>query len=344
MKYIVMECHEGYAVLMDEDARFVKAADLHYEVGQTVTDPIIMNEGSRSGKIAFSAGKFIAAAACLVLFASAGAVYYSHNLKTQSTVVISSEVDIRMYANKKGRVIRIVSDSPSGQELLRDYSVKGKDTLTAANEIIGLQLEKGYISNGDTVDFYVSSDDSSDCEALRSDLENTVSEVKVKVHGAGGEEKPAKPDAVEKKPEPPKPDKEKAPEKTAPDKEKPVPPHTETEPPAPGAPPASKVEPPKKDDKADAPTPPAEPKAPGKHDQNEHDDVKKPEPPKPPLPGEKEPAPPEHEHHEELSAEIETDQQFTLAERRPTALQPRPGNNDDPAESRNDPPQPPPVP
>jgi len=33
MKYIVMECHEGYAVLMDEESRFVNAANMHYEVG-----------------------------------------------------------------------------------------------------------------------------------------------------------------------------------------------------------------------------------------------------------------------------------------------------------------------
>ena len=28
---------------MDEESRFVNAANMHYEVGQSVTDPIIMN-------------------------------------------------------------------------------------------------------------------------------------------------------------------------------------------------------------------------------------------------------------------------------------------------------------
>ena len=50
MKYVVMECHDGYAVLMDEGAGFVQAANLHYSVGQTVTDPLIMQESGPEQK------------------------------------------------------------------------------------------------------------------------------------------------------------------------------------------------------------------------------------------------------------------------------------------------------
>lgn len=34
MSYIVMECPPAYAVLLDEEGRFLKAANLHYEVGR----------------------------------------------------------------------------------------------------------------------------------------------------------------------------------------------------------------------------------------------------------------------------------------------------------------------
>ena len=40
MSYLVMECHPGYAVLLDEEGRFLKAANLRYETGQTVYDPV----------------------------------------------------------------------------------------------------------------------------------------------------------------------------------------------------------------------------------------------------------------------------------------------------------------
>ena len=42
MKYMVMECHPGYAVVLDEDRHFLKVANLRYEPGQMVTDVIEM--------------------------------------------------------------------------------------------------------------------------------------------------------------------------------------------------------------------------------------------------------------------------------------------------------------
>ena len=44
MSYLVMECHPGYAVLLDEEGRFLKAANLRYEIGQTVYDPVLMKD------------------------------------------------------------------------------------------------------------------------------------------------------------------------------------------------------------------------------------------------------------------------------------------------------------
>lgn len=331
MKYIVMECHKGYAVLMDEESRFVTAADLHYEVGQTVTDPVVMNEKPAAGRITFTVGKFIAAAACLVLFASAGMMYYSHNLKPHSTVVISAQANIKMEVNKKGKVIQLISDSESGKELLKNYSGKGKDKLTVANEIIGLELEKGYVSNGDTIDLYVSSDDSNGYETFKSDLESSISDISVSVHGVGNDDKPEKPADKVQKPEPPKPGGEAGHEKPAADKEKPVQPPSPpaVTPPAHDTPPAQKPEPPKKSDKADnTPAPPAaaEPKAPEKPGENDHGDAKKPEAPavpaKPDPPGED-----KHSNHENLSEETEINNALGLGELLPTALLPEAGQD-----------------
>ena len=43
MKYLVMECHPGYAVVLSQDGRFIKTANLNYDVGETVCDIIIMD-------------------------------------------------------------------------------------------------------------------------------------------------------------------------------------------------------------------------------------------------------------------------------------------------------------
>lgn len=44
MKYMVMECRPSYAILLDEEGCFKKAANLHYEVGQIVEEPVLMRE------------------------------------------------------------------------------------------------------------------------------------------------------------------------------------------------------------------------------------------------------------------------------------------------------------
>lgn len=45
MKYLVMECHLAYAVVLDEAGRFLKVANLNYTVGQELTEIIPMRQG-----------------------------------------------------------------------------------------------------------------------------------------------------------------------------------------------------------------------------------------------------------------------------------------------------------
>ncbi|WP_028521015.1 anti-sigma-I factor RsgI family protein [Ruminococcus flavefaciens] len=290
MKYIVMECNEGYAVLMDEESRFVKAADLSYEVGQTVTDPVIMNsDEDRAKKITFRIGRIAAVAASLVLMVSAGSIYYSRNLKPHSTVLISSDANIRLELNKKGKVLHIKCDDNIGKEILKNYDGKGKDMLTVANEILELEKEKGVISEGDTVDFYIESDNSRDYDTYKKDVEKGISDINVNVKGVNGTKpaEKAKPDD-KAKPEPAvKPDPAKdgktpeAPKPPAQDEKLPEPPAPPAvEPAAPAEPPA----PPKGESKPaevkDPPVPPAETPEPPK-EADKPAEGEKPEPPKP---------------------------------------------------------------
>ena len=43
MKYMVMECHLSYDIVLAEDGRFLKVANLHYQVGEIVYDVVEMN-------------------------------------------------------------------------------------------------------------------------------------------------------------------------------------------------------------------------------------------------------------------------------------------------------------
>ncbi len=185
MKYIVMECHEGYAVLMDEASRFVHAANLHYQVGQTVCDPMLLSRKTKaSSKPAFILTRIAAAAACLAIVSGVGYGYYAKNIKTYSTVLLSSEADIRMGLNKKGEVIYLKSVNDRGEEILKNYNGKGKDKITVANEILEIEMSKGLISSGDTVDLYISAENSDDYVSIKDDFENSISSglnLKIKV-------------------------------------------------------------------------------------------------------------------------------------------------------------------
>ena len=95
MKYIVMECHEGYAVLMDEESRYVSAANLHYEVGQTVLSPVLMNyEAESERKISFYVTRFAAAAACIALAVSAGSFYRFRSFETRKITEVSKALSL----------------------------------------------------------------------------------------------------------------------------------------------------------------------------------------------------------------------------------------------------------
>ena len=86
MNYIVMECHSSYAVLLDEEGRFLKAANLHYEVGQTVYDPVLMREKPEKGfrPVRCVTGGAAAIAACfLMLF---GVNYYQNHMASYSSI------------------------------------------------------------------------------------------------------------------------------------------------------------------------------------------------------------------------------------------------------------------
>ena len=69
MKYLVMETHPAYAVVLDERGRFLKAANLHYQVGQTVQDVVELRlpPPRRRFRPAWGALGALALAACLCL-------------------------------------------------------------------------------------------------------------------------------------------------------------------------------------------------------------------------------------------------------------------------------------
>ena len=71
MKYLVMEVHPAYAIVLDEAGRFCKAANLHYQVGDTVQTIVELRQPRAAAPILWKPLAGLAAAAawfCLVFF------------------------------------------------------------------------------------------------------------------------------------------------------------------------------------------------------------------------------------------------------------------------------------
>ena len=176
MNYIVMECHPGYAVLLDEDGRFIKAANFHYEVGDTVTDPVPMRETRprhrrRSSPWAYATGVM---AACLTLVL--GLLLYQTYTTPVSSIVLRINPEVRMGLNEQGKVVSLDALNDDARTLLNGYSSRGKDSLTVTDELIDRAIELGFLSDGGKVSLSIDTPDDAGFEAYSTALQQGVAE------------------------------------------------------------------------------------------------------------------------------------------------------------------------
>ena len=177
MKYMVMECHTGYAVLLDEEGRFWKAADLHYEVGQTVENPVLMKQPQPSGRRRITrlvSSTVAAAAACLFLIF--GFSYYQNYLRIYSSIYLSINPEVQMDLNRYGNVVRLTGTNEDGARLLEGYSGRGKDKLTVADELIDRAIEMGFLSEGGQVSFFIDSPEDALFQEYGTELRAEINE------------------------------------------------------------------------------------------------------------------------------------------------------------------------
>ena len=174
MNYIVMECHPSYAVLLDEEGRFLKAANLHYEVGQTVLDPVLMKEGPsrQRNRRYWAARSFAAVAACF--FMLIGLRYYQNNMAVYSSIYLTINPEVQMELNMQGNVIRLAGTNEDGRELLEGYDGKGKDKITVTDELIDRAIAMGFLSEGGQISFSIDTPDETLFQEYGAELRDEV--------------------------------------------------------------------------------------------------------------------------------------------------------------------------
>ena len=173
MKYLVMETRPAYAVVLDQEGRFFKAANFHYQVGQTVEDivPLRLPEKRKqpwARALAGAAG--LAACLCLTFFG-----WYQPNFTPYGALRLQINPDVEMTLSRTERVLDLEGLNADGAALIAGYDFGGKDREETAADLIERAIDLGYLSGGDTVSITVTSADAGwqarEEEATRTQLE-----------------------------------------------------------------------------------------------------------------------------------------------------------------------------
>ena len=206
-----MEVHPAYAVVLDEEGRFLKAANLRYQVGDTVRDIVELRHPREKRPALWkplSGVAGLAACLCLVFFG-----YYQPNFTPYGALRIQINPDVELTLSRTDRVLELEGLNEDGQSLIAGYEYSGKDREDVTGELVERAIDMGYLSDGETVSITVTSSDADwqirEEREAREDLEERYGETIVIQIGPADEEPvtevviPVTPPEPEPTPEPP---------------------------------------------------------------------------------------------------------------------------------------------
>lgn len=180
MKYLVMECHLSYAVVLDEDGRFLKAANRHYEVGQTVMDVMEMQVPQpvpQKRKINKWMYPLAAMAACLVLVLTSVS---QMRQTTYASVYMSINPEVRIDINRSDIVIGLDGVNADGDNLIEGYNYKKKNLDLVMDELVDRAITMGYLHEGGQISLVLDADSNewviSHSDTLTSNLSRHLKE------------------------------------------------------------------------------------------------------------------------------------------------------------------------
>jgi hypothetical protein len=208
---LVMEVHPAYAVVLDEEGRFLKAANLRYQVGDTVRDIVELRRPREKRPALWkplSGVVGLAACLCIVFFG-----YYQPNFVPYGALRIQINPDVELTLSRTDRVLELEGLNADGQVLIEGYDYGGRDREDVTEELVERAIDLGYLSGGETVSITVTSADADwqarEEQAAREDLEERYGETIVIQIGPASEEPvtevviPVTPPEPEPTPEPP---------------------------------------------------------------------------------------------------------------------------------------------
>ena len=175
MKYMVMECGLSYAIVLDEEGRFLKVPNMDYEVGQTVEHIIQFSDVETTKQRSFlqrHIHRLTAAAACFCLIVVGSQQFL---FSTYGTVRMQINPDVLLSVNRLDYVTEIEGLNADGVNLIDAYRSFGKKVDVVSDELSVLAMEKGYLDENGQIRFTVESEHEDWKRATEEILITTIS-------------------------------------------------------------------------------------------------------------------------------------------------------------------------
>ncbi len=146
MKYLVMECHPAYAVVLDQEGQFLKVANEHFEVGQEVEAVLQLRPVKSQAQPVWKKLAVAAACLCLVLFGAWQLLFVPYG-----AVRMKINPDVKLTVNRLDYVIKVEPLNQDAHTLLKGYDPgmqkldQVADALADRARAMGFLKEEGSI-------------------------------------------------------------------------------------------------------------------------------------------------------------------------------------------------------
>ena len=172
MSYLVMECGLSYAVVLDEAGRFLKAANLGYQVGQTL-DHVLLLEEKKQPTLRQRMVPLVAAAACLCLMLLVSVEFF---FLPVGSVRMQINPEVRMEVNRVNQVIGLEGLNQDGNHLIDGYGYRWRSVEEVSDDLADRAMEMGFLTDGGSIGLTAESDDddwnANTVHAILAELEN----------------------------------------------------------------------------------------------------------------------------------------------------------------------------
>lgn len=198
MTYLVMECKKAYAVVLSEDKRFIKVANLNYQVGQKIDRVIELEvDETRDNILQFPKIKsyFATAAACLaLLFVGTWQMYFVEI----GTLEMQINPSLKFHVNRMNYVLSVEGTNDDGEKLLENYKPHISSLENATKELTDIAKTEGYFEKDATIYIKAQSKNEKWAEKTQTQVYEELSEHLGEKVTVGVGEKPIKEETVKK--------------------------------------------------------------------------------------------------------------------------------------------------